>query len=266
MIIRLLLILNLVLFNNTFSQEREKFINQKIIFATRENYPYTSSNPFDSGYFIELTKKALEYSNIKSEYIFVSNDQAVQLIKEGKIDAIIGISETENDSLIMSNSAWLETSTGVYALENYVGTVSEVYHLYNKIVGFSVDLPLESKLKKILYNHYIKKPNMFKISSGFDSIEENIKLLKDKEIDVFLEDENVMNNYIKNSDVPIKKVGSLSEKFKIYVAFSATDPKTQKYMKLLDSGIMIMKNSGELKEIEDNYLHNILDDIDNNLK
>lgn len=252
MIIRLLLllILNILLFNNVFSQEK-----QKIIFASRENYPYTSSNPFDSGYFIDLTKKALEYSGTETEYIFVSNDQAMKLMKEGQVDAIIGVSGTENGSLVMSNSAYLETTTGVYALEDYVGTVSEIRHLYNKIVGLTVDLPLESNIKNLLYGRYMSHPKMFRISDGFNSIEENIELLLDKDIDVYLEDEYVMNNYIQDNDPPIKKIGSLNT-FKIYVAFSTKNPKSQENIKSLDAGIMTMRNSGELKEIENKYFNN----------
>ena len=66
-----------------------------------------------------------------------------------------------------------------------------------------------------------------------------------------------MNYYINVKKQPIKKVGDfIDEATNIYIAFTNTLPNAQNYVELLDSGILMMKDLGELQTLKKKYFSN----------
>ena len=227
----------------------------KIILAADYYCPYTcKAGSAREGMLTELAKRIFDKHGIEVEYKTMPWNQALRDLQNGVIDGVMGAkideikarfpsvhqTSSQTASFVTYDSKWFYD--GVSSLsENVIGLVD----------GYSY--PLE--LKSYIYSLYIVKPELFSFASGEDPVGDNIKKLEKKQIFTYIEDENVIRDYMKsNNIVNIKNVGYISPlPTKIYIAFSYANPNSSKYAKIMTEETLIMKTNLELQTLYDKY-------------
>lgn len=242
-----LLITTLLLFfvhQNIFAKE--------LIIAADEWCPFNCDPDTDlPGYMVEVTKLAFELSGSGDTvtYIVLPWQRAMAMAKRNAIDGIIGATRIEAE--------------GLHVPEQSLGVSDSVFFV-PKYSQWTFDQVKNDEVPKVRigtvkgYDHspdfgaYTERnPDNLFYAYGEDPLVMLIRLLDKKKLDVVVEDAPVFWFKVKtlglNSSM-FKAAGSTGIPQNIYVAFYKKE-----YATALNSGIVKLRKSGQLKEILSKY-------------
>jgi polar amino acid transport system substrate-binding protein len=215
--------------------------------------PYNCEPGSDApGYMIEIAAKVFGKAGHVVDYRQMPWTRALVEARSGKVNAVVGagIGDTpdfifpENSLGTMNNTFWIRKGdtwrfSGIDSLKKVRLGVIQDYD-YSKLV-----------------TEYIrdnKDSDQVQLLTTDTALEQNLKKLLAKRIDVIVEDENVLRNKAREMGVSDKIVQAgfcekVAERQKLYIAFSPTHQKSKEYAQLLSSGIATLRDSGELAAI-----------------
>lgn len=209
---------------------------------------------------VDLVRQAFAKQHINVQYKVMPWAQAVDMVRQGKFDAVIGASRGDAPDFV-----YPETVQGISIIQAWVREDSKWrYFNLHSLDGQRIGVVTGYSYSKVL-DPYLKKraedgSNQIHSVNKSNAAEVNIGELLAGSIDVILEDRNVVDYYFNSHKVTgsIKAVGNPVEPDNyddtyLFVAFSPANPKSKEYAQVMTRAMQDMRQSGELKDILASY-------------
>ncbi len=252
-LISTLLLVVQITFNSYFVYAEEQSSKVKLVVAGDYWCPYNCLPDSDKpGFLVEIAQRALYIYEIDVEYKMMAWNQALEKIATGEIDGILGISVPSAKNLITTKLPIEYSLSGVYTRNDSDWVYDGIESLRGKKISFIMDYVIDDSINTFFGSEYTKNPGMFSIEDSKKAVIESIANLLEKKSDIYIEDERVVNYYIKQNNLKasIKYAGRVTKnKLPIYIAFSPKTPNAKKYTKFLEEGIASLKATGEYDDV-----------------
>jgi polar amino acid transport system substrate-binding protein len=236
------------------------------------NCEETDKNP---GYMVEIAKIAFASIGMDVEYKTIAWNKAIDRGRKGEINGIIGSAVSDAPDFVFPSVAVGKTMNCFYTLPDstwqYTGIESLKKVRIGAIEGYTYGEPFETYVQNVLKEKEKEKAAMQMAAKkgrsdldmnspvqtvpGDGSLALNIKKIKAKRIEAFVEEENVLKNHLHAAKMPensYRNAGCL-EPDSIYVAFGPKEPKAKEYAKLIGDTVTAMRKDGRLKALLDKY-------------
>jgi len=228
--------------------------SEELILVADEWCPYNctpgNKNP---GYLVEIVQYSLEKAGYTLTYKIVPWNRAIKRVESGNFHGIIGAGKQETPSFIFHDLPLFTIEHRFYTLTKNTWQYENIDSLKTINLGVIKDYSYGT-----LYNEYIK--NNAKLSSkittlhGDDEFERLILLLEREQIDAFVEDKNIVGNYIRNAEKsPSLRTAGKASSEAIYIAFSPALPNSKQYAKAISEGFAALQASGKIDALKLKY-------------
>jgi polar amino acid transport system substrate-binding protein len=248
------LILLSCIFSSNVNAERKKLVLVGDYWC-----PYNCTEDLNyQGFLVEVTRRALYIYGIDIGYQLMPWHEALVEIKKGKIDGIVGISDTKGFNVVTTTLPLEYSTAGAFTRANtdnnwvYDGISS----LRGKKMGMIMDYNFNEAINNFIGINYTVNPGMFVVEDSKNAVIDSITNLMDGTIDVYVEDQRVIEYYIREHNLSgyINNAGRISkDKLPLYVAFNAQIPNVREYIKFLEEGIASLKATGEYQDLRVKY-------------
>lgn len=205
------------------------------------------------GYAIDMAREVFAAAGYDIEYLNASWARAVQLAREGRIDAVAGAFTGDSPDFVFPQEASGISRTNLYinaaSQWEYQGIASLKGQTLLAINGYSYSPELDAYIER-----HLDDPNRVWILSGPAPLDRAISLLDQHRADVFVEDESVMNWALRTqSNLPPPRNAGNIYQAPVFIAFSPANPKAEELAKVLSDGTRELRQSGRLSEILASY-------------
>ena len=209
----------------------------------------------NEGFLVEIARVAFAKKNIEFEYKIVPWSDAVKMFKNGEVDGILGAADGELEDFIYPSVEQARSMVAAYTLKNTNWIYDGSHSLQNRVLGIIDGYSYSVDVKSHIYSNYISAPDLFVFSSSETAIEDTVNKLLSGEIFVYLEDENVMTEFIKQRGLTnIRNAGYVTNRAdKIYIAFSKKLPNSDTYAKLIADTTFEMRANGKINKLLKKY-------------
>jgi polar amino acid transport system substrate-binding protein len=239
-----------------FSTSLSTLSKEKIIIAADKWCPYNCEPGSEMpGYMVEMAAIIFTKYNIEVEYVVKPWDKAMEEVREGKIHGIIGASFDENSDLVYPTIPQAYGVTAAYTLEDNKWKYNGINSLKDLKVGLILGYKYPEDIGNFIFTALPKSPELFIFEGGEDAVQEHIINLLNKKIDVYFENEYVMNRAMKSENgAQLRNAGQIGNELdRLYIAFSPKLKKSYTYAKILSEGMEEVRNSGKLAELYKKY-------------
>jgi polar amino acid transport system substrate-binding protein len=230
---------------------------EKIILGADYWCPY-NCNPNDEnpGYLVEVANKIYSIYGIEVEYRLLPWSEALQEAEEGKIDGVIGISGGFSRDLAITAQPQAKSIMSVFTTQDNGWVYDGISSLKGKKIGIILDYNLTDTIRQFISSNYPSNPGLFYLEDGKDAVIASIQNLIEGKVDLYIEDEIVVNYYATNHDLQneIKNVGRVdSAPIPLYIAFSKKIDNSQRYLKMLEEGLRSLAATGDINDLKNKY-------------
>lgn len=218
-------------------------------------YNCAAGDPHE-GFLVELARRAFYIYGIDVIYKSMPWTESLNQVAAGTVDGIIGINSPTSQLYITTQLPLEYSASAAYSKADTKWIYDGPNSLKGKKLGIVVDYETDESINQYIGSNYARYPNLFNIEDGENAVNKSIKNLVDGRIDVYIEDEKVMEYYTRNMGVTmhIKNAGKISkEKLPIYIGFSAKISNIKKYVDYLEEGVASLKATGEYDELRRKY-------------
>ena len=224
--------------------------------------PYNCTSQENPGVLIKLAETIFEKNGHIIEYSIVPWKRAKQGIINGSYDGIVGMTKNEMTEklYVFPAQEMAESRFCFYAANDsqwqYTGVPSLKNVRLGVINGYGYDAE-SSPFGKYLRNNI--NTNRVQAVSGDHPLMQLINMVLLDRLSVLVADSMVMDYTLIQMDYQskLKKVGCLEKVDNIHIAFSAKNPHSNQYAKILSDGIKELKKTGEYDRIVDSYMDKI---------
>lgn len=248
----LLLIFLLYTFINPANAERKKLVLVGDYWC-----PYNcTEDPNYQGFLVDVARRALYIYGIDIEYKLMPWHQILEEAKKGNVDGILGISRTKGLNFVTTKLPLEHSTTSTFTRTDSDWVYDGLPSLNGKKIGVVMDYNLDEEISNFVGMNYTTNPGMFVIEDGKNAVIDSMVDLIDGTSDVYIDDQRVVNYYIKEHDLSnhIKNAGKISkEVLPLYIAFNAKIPNIEEYIKFLEEGIASLKSTGEYDDLRAKY-------------
>lgn len=202
---------------------------------------------------IDVAKKIFEPLGYTVNYVIEPWARAMDDVRSGKVDAVVGANETDDPSLKFPQHSISQITDTFYTRKDSLIEFKGMYSLIGKRVGVITDYGYNDKIKNFIEeNRHI--PGAIQEVGGEDALPQNIKKLLAGRVDIVIESRIVMDYALKRMKLEgeIKQIGSIPQGA-VYVAFSPALPESKERARIYDQGYTKLKASGALREIYAHY-------------
>lgn len=215
-----------------------------VVIAATDWAPYSGSTLLNGGFFSEITTAAFIKAGYAPKLIFIPWKRALLMTREGKCDALLGVSYTKE-------------RTHFFAFPQYAWD-NQVFFFVKKETHKTYVTPKDfcpARLGVFLGSFYaerFRKIGCLTIDE-VSTIQQNIKKLLSDRIDLFIDSKDAVDYYI-NKEFPdhkndIKAVLPRYEIDKIYLVISKKNPNSTQMVRDYDLGINAIKADGSYQKI-----------------
>ncbi|MDC0864491.1 transporter substrate-binding domain-containing protein [Rickettsiaceae bacterium] len=229
---------------------------KKLIIAGDYWCPYNClPNSKSPGYAVELTREALDMYNIDVEYQMMPWYQATAMLKKGKIDGVIGVSDP-NDAMLTTEFPFGYSVINAFTRSDSNWIYDGIDSLKNKKLGIIADYVVDEFIAHYFGIYYVRNPDKFVVEMGASAVAASVKNLINGKSDIYIEDKLVAEHYINKNNLSelIRNAGAVGYKKKpLYIAFSSNTPNIKQYIQYLEDGISSLKVTGEYDDLRAKY-------------
>ncbi|WGL60049.1 transporter substrate-binding domain-containing protein [Pigmentibacter sp. JX0631] len=229
------------------------FAEEVIQFETDVWCPYTCDPKVIGlkGYVIDIAEEIYKENNIK--FISTVAPWARTLVKteKGEIDALgAAYKEGREDKYLFPKEDFGKSINGFFVNKNSNWIFKTPESLKDLILG--------STLGYVYGGHIdLLRKNVKKLveTGGETAFQKNLDKLVHNELDSVIEETAVAKYTIKMLELgsKIKEAGTIGQKTGIYIAFTKNKPTSQKYVKMLEEGIVKYRKNGKFEQIMKKY-------------
>ena len=221
--------------------------------------PYNCTSQKNPGFLVKLAKTIFEKSGHTIEYSVVPWKRAKLGIVSGFYDGIIGMAKNEDTEklYVFPTLEMAESQFCFYVAKDsqwkYIGMPSLKNERLGVINGYGYGAegtPIANYLKNNIDTTQVQTV------SGDQPLTQLIKMILLGRLSVIIEDSMVMEYTLAQMAYQsrLKKVGCLENVDKVHIAFSAKNPRSDRYAEILSNGIKELKNTGEYGRIVDSCM------------
>lgn len=202
---------------------------------------------------IDLAKAIFEPMGYTVRYVVMPWSRALELVRQGKVDAVVGASVSDEPTLIFPNSAIYPISDDFYVLKDASFTFKDISSLKGHRLGVIKDYGYNE-----IISNYIKSVHhvsgAVQETTGEDALRQNIEKLLAARIDVLVESRPVMDYTLKKMGMQdkIRWVGSIPNN-NVYLGFSPALQQSAQLARLFDKGIKELKTNKKIEAMYKNY-------------
>jgi polar amino acid transport system substrate-binding protein len=224
---------------------------------------------------VEIAKIAFDSIGKDVEYKTISWNKAIDRGRKGDIHGIIGSAVSDAPDFVFPTVAVGRTKNCFFTLPDSTWQFTDMESLkkvrIGVIEGYTYGEPFEAyvsnyfkekeKDKATMQLAAKKSRNDLDVNSpiqtvpGDGSLGLNIKKIKAKRIETFVEEVSVVKNHLYSENLPentYRNAGCLKAD-EIFVAFGPKEPKAKEYAKLIGDTVTAMRKDGRLKKILEKY-------------
>ncbi len=203
---------------------------------------------------VDILRAIYEPLGYKVEYELLPWTRAIESAMTGKIDGIIGASHDDAPALMFPKGAFEKITDDFYVRTDSSIEFKDLSSLKGKKIGIIDGYSYSDEVMKLLETSR-KKSGMVQVVSGDDAIEQNIRKLMAKRIDVMLETRLAADYTIEKMGVGdrVKFIGGNVDAGGVYVAFSTVPDDVKNLLSIYEEGLARLESDGSLKKIEAAY-------------
>ena len=211
-------------------------------------------NSENEGFIVDVARAVFEKNEIQVTYETISWKRAIEMVREGHHNGLIGASRTDASDFVFPSE---ELSRNYIAF--YVRTASQwQYRDKFDIEAVSLGVIAGYDYRQWLLDYIqINQDNLDKVQiiTGQNPLQRNLMKLIDGRIDAIVDNEAVIINVARKMGLTnqITLAGYGTEPSFIYLAFSPKLRKSKGYAEILSQGIKKLRASGELEKILTKY-------------
>ncbi len=213
--------------------------------------PYNCSTEGSSqGYVVEMAKAVFKKHKIRVNYLVKPWNEAVKNTEEGTADGVIGALPSDIPAAIFPDEPIGFNNECLFSLKNKNATYQKTEDLKGRKLGIVEGYGYSDEMMEFLAKN---KESTVSVS-GDNPVKINLENLLNNKIDWFVESSDVVKYTItgRSKYESVVNVGCV-KKAPIYVAFSPKLKNAKEFAKILDEGIVQLRQSGELKAILNRY-------------
>lgn len=206
------------------------------------------------GYMVDIAREILGEAGYTVEYVNVSWARALQLTREGQLDAVVGAFMAEAPDFVFPDIPQGHSTIALFTHPNNHWEYDGLESLHNQkllvINGYSYTHELDQYIEEHQAN-----PDRIWVISGASPLNRAIYLLDQHRTDIFAEDIDVMAWWEMNhneSVVPPRQAGLVDET-DVFIAFSPEREDATELAELLAKGTRQLMDSGRIQQILDQY-------------
>lgn len=205
------------------------------------------------GYMIDITREAFARAGIEVKYVNMSWARAVQLAREGHMDAVVGALPADAPDFVFPEEAIGHTTVALYTHPDnnwqYTGVDSLAGVILLAINGYAYSPELDAYITR-----YQDDPDRVWILSGPAPLGRAIELLYKRRSDVFPEDRFVMAwELAQGGNARELRLAAVLHESPLYVAFSPASNESPRLAALLSEGTRALQDSGRADQIFGRY-------------
>ncbi len=247
----------LILLSLVLSISYTSYAKEKLVIVADYWCPYNCIPGSEKeGYLVEIARLALNSEDIEIEYQLRPWEESVNDFNNGEVDGVFGASNEDglSDPVLPS----IEQASGrisAYTRKDIEWIYDGPNSLRGKNIGVIEAYAYPTDVKNFLYTTYLMNPQLFHFFKSENAIKENISSLLSGGIFTYIEDENVINNYVNSENITnIRHAGVVKlAPEKIYIAFSKTNPRSNIYAKNITNAMLEFKTNGILDKLMKKY-------------
>jgi len=205
------------------------------------------------GYMIDIAREVFEASGYEVKYLNVSWARALQMTREGLLDAVVSAFTTDAPDFVFPDEPQGRSHIAMYTPADsqwlYRGLESLTDQTLLAINGYSYSTELDDFIRS-----HTDDPAKVWVISGPAPLNRAIYLLNQHRADVYPEDVYVMTWALKDhAGIRPPRNAGLLQKTDIYVAFSPEHERSGQLAALLSEGTAKLRENGRIREIMATY-------------
>ncbi|NVK37743.1 MAG: transporter substrate-binding domain-containing protein [Gammaproteobacteria bacterium] len=219
----------------------------------RADYWYPMNGESSSahpGYMIELARAIFEPKGVKVDYDTMPWIRAIQQTREGEFDCVVGAYKNDAPDFLFPNEHWGKDQTTFYVMKQDAWRYDQALtSLKNRQIGTISGYSYGKTLDQYFAENKVQEV------SGDHALDTNIKKLLSGRIDTIIESEYVMQSQLsllQLSEVIIA-AGQTQQGFPMYFACGPNNPKSARWIELVNETLPKLKASGKFEAILHRY-------------
>lgn len=205
------------------------------------------------GYMVEILQNIFTKEGIPVEVKITNWVRAIKDTRHNNAQGLIGTSRGDAPDLIYPLKPLGVMKPAFFTYKDSLWSYDGRHSIVNSRIGVINGYWYGEDLDRLLRARH----SSFVPFSGEHPLEQILKMSQTKRLDAFIENIVVLNYALEKNKIPateFKHVGwvTTSDPY-LYIAFSAKNPKSHVYTRLLDKGIEELRRSGHLRRILNKY-------------
>ena len=202
---------------------------------------------------IELAKAIFEPLGYHVAYKVMPWTEALRKVRAGQVDAIIGASRFDDETLIFPQEPIYNISDDFYVLKGKGWRFQGMHSLQNKKIGVIADYGYGSAISAYIAKNKANN-SLIQLATGERALMGNIKELQAGRIDAIVETKPVMEYTIARLHLEdVFEWAGSSPQDRVYLAFSPALPKSKALAEQFDEGMRRLAGREVLDEFYQAY-------------
>ncbi len=202
---------------------------------------------------IDLARQVFEPLGYEIRYVVMSWSRALEEVRAGRVDAVIGANKMDDPTLIFPKRPVYHIMDDFYVLAENPLVFETIESLAGQRIGVIHEYGYDEKTMRYL-DKMRKIPDMVQEVGGDDALEQNIRKLLARHIDVVVETRAVMDYKLLQMKLEkkIRRVGSVPQG-NVYLAFSPALSRSRDLARQFDRGVVRLQAEGTLAAMYKSY-------------
>lgn len=205
------------------------------------------------GYLLDIAREVFEAAGYQVEYLNVSWARALQMARDGLLDAVVGAFVTDAPDFVFPQEPQGRSEIAFYTPADspwvYEGLGSLEGQTLLAINGYSYSEELDRYIAR-----HNDEPTQVWMLSGPSPLNRAINLLDQRRADVYPEDVYVMTwAQNANPDIAPLRQGGVLHQDDTFIAFSPAKPESAELAELLSQGTARLRETGRMQAILADY-------------
>lgn len=202
---------------------------------------------------VDIARAIFEPLGYVIDYRIVSWTQAMNDVRSGRADAVVGASTTDDAGLVFPSSAIYTMTDDFYVLAGNPWRYQGMHTLKNRRLGIIAGYGYSQTMMNFIRDLKSSRGPVTE-SSGDKALQQNIELLKQGKIDIIVESKLVMDYTLRRAGSSDKLVwaGGMASN-PVYIAFTPSGPRGAELKRIYESGYRNLEKTGQLQKIYSAY-------------
>ncbi|MCL7943181.1 transporter substrate-binding domain-containing protein [Marinobacter sp. ATCH36] len=206
------------------------------------------------GYMVDIAREILVESGFTVKYINLSWARALQMTREGRLDAVVGAFRTDAPDFVFPDTPQGHSSIALFTHPDNNWTYSGLESLEDQQLLVINGYSYTRELDRYIEQNRGDRERVW-IISGPSPLDRAIELLEQDRTDIFVEDEYVMAWWAMSAGKSVNppRAAGLIDDTDVFVAFSPARKDAKELARLLSEGTRQRIDNGRLQEILETY-------------